>query len=187
VVRERRARGKPHARRLRCCRQATTAERGGVITEGYYAQVRYSQSRWETVALCATRMVATHIAADAYQSLRNTEGEAPHQVRVVSASQLTLEGGEREISLAAVDLAVRAEREQLLVGPKETGGVFRVHRARCPTCKTARTFVLRGPPAKLVTVREPDGIAAAVPAWMCRRCRTTVPGKDLEPPAPSYP
>ena len=85
--------------------------KGGAIPEGYYVQVRYPQGRrWVTVAVCDARPTASGIGADAYRNLCNGRGETPQQVRVLSATQLRREGGQRDVSIADADVARGAAR-----------------------------------------------------------------------------
>jgi hypothetical protein len=73
---------------------------------GNYVQVRYPQGgRWVTVAVSDTRAGAAMLAAGAYRERHNPQGDAPTQVRVVSAAQLVREGGEQEIRIADAELA----------------------------------------------------------------------------------
>ena len=72
---------------------------------GNYVQVRYPEGgRWVTVAVSDTRASAARLAADAYRDRHNPNGEAPTQVRIVSAAQLVREGGEQEIHIADAEL-----------------------------------------------------------------------------------
>ena len=72
---------------------------------GNYVQVRYPQGgRWVTVAVTDTRASAARSAADAYRERRNRRGQAPAQVRIVSAAQLVREGGEQDIRIADAEL-----------------------------------------------------------------------------------
>lgn len=77
---------------------------------GNYVQVRYPQDRrWVTVAVSETRRIAAAIAADAYRNLPNDDRQTPTQVRVISASQLHLEGGHHATQAAHTDVARGAQ------------------------------------------------------------------------------
>jgi hypothetical protein len=79
---------------------------------GYYVQVRYPQGgRWVTVAVSDTRNSAATVAAGAYRERHDPRGQAPSQVRIVSAAQLVREGGEHELRIADAELIGAARRE----------------------------------------------------------------------------
>jgi hypothetical protein len=79
---------------------------------GNYVQVRYPQGlRWVTVAVSDTRNGAASVAADAYRERHDQRGQAPTQVRIVSAAQLVREGGEREIRIADAELMGGTRRD----------------------------------------------------------------------------
>lgn len=79
---------------------------------GNYVQVRYPQGgRWVTVAVTDTRASAARSAADPYRERHNPRGQAPTQVRIVSAAQLVREGGEEEIRIADSELISGARTE----------------------------------------------------------------------------
>jgi len=81
------------------------------VTEGFYVQVRYPQGqRWMTVAVSDHRPTASTAAAEAYRDLRNARGDAPRQVRVISATQFVRESGRRAVKSADAELVKRAER-----------------------------------------------------------------------------
>jgi hypothetical protein len=81
---------------------------------GHYVQVRYPQGgRWVTVAVSDTRSSAAKTAAEAYRERRDPRGEAPSQVRIVSAAQLEREGGEQELRIAEVELIGATRRDRL--------------------------------------------------------------------------
>ena len=80
---------------------------------GNYVQVHYPQGgRWVTVAVTDTRASAARSAADAYRERLNPRGQAPTQVRIVSAAQLVREGGEQEIRIADAELISGTKRSQ---------------------------------------------------------------------------
>jgi hypothetical protein len=75
-----------------------------------YVQARYPRGhRWVTVASSETRATARLAAATAYRDCLDTRGEAPTQVRIVSAAQLVREGGQREPRIADAAVARRAD------------------------------------------------------------------------------
>ena len=79
---------------------------------GNYVQVRYPEGgRWVTVAVSDTRNGAASVAADAYRERYDQRGQAPTQVRIVSAAQLVREGGERELRLADAELMGGTRRD----------------------------------------------------------------------------
>ncbi len=79
---------------------------------GYYVQLRYPQGgRWVTVAVSDTRTSAATVAANAYRERNDPQGQAPSQVRIVSADQLVREGGEHELRIADAELIGAARRE----------------------------------------------------------------------------
>jgi hypothetical protein len=94
--------------------QARTATEGRCyVHAGFYVQVRYPRARrWLTVAVSHARSEAARTAADAYRDLEDGSGETPRQVRVVSASQLRREGGQREVSLADADVVRRGAQSR---------------------------------------------------------------------------
>jgi hypothetical protein len=72
---------------------------------GNYLQVHYStDERWVTVAVSDTRAVAARFAADAFRTRKNSRGETPLHVRIVSAVQLVFEGGEQDVHRADADV-----------------------------------------------------------------------------------
>jgi predicted RNA-binding Zn ribbon-like protein len=72
---------------------------------GHYVQVRYPHGgRWVTVAVSDTRTSAARVAANAYRGRHDPDGQAPCQVRIVSAAQLVREGGEQELRIADSEL-----------------------------------------------------------------------------------
>ena len=80
------------------------------MERGYYVQVRYPHAtRWETVAVSATRGVAAKLAGDMYRDLRNDAGQSPVQVRIASDELLRREGGDTAIRHAAEELWRRAQ------------------------------------------------------------------------------
>jgi hypothetical protein len=71
--------------------------------------VRYPRAlRWRTVAVFDLRPPASDAAAHAYRNLANASGETPHQVRVLSGTQLIREGGQRGLKIARADIAAGA-------------------------------------------------------------------------------
>jgi hypothetical protein len=78
---------------------------------GNYLQVHYStDERWVTVAVSDTRAVAARFAADAFRTRKNSRGETPLHVRIVSAVQLVFEGGEQDVHRADADVINGAGR-----------------------------------------------------------------------------
>ncbi len=81
---------------------------------GNYVQVRYPQGgRWVTVAVSDTRTSAARVAANAYRERHDPQGQAPCQVRIVSAAQLVREGGEQELRIADAELIGATRRDRL--------------------------------------------------------------------------
>jgi hypothetical protein len=81
-----------------------------MLERGFYVQVRYPHAtRWETVAVSATRGVAAKLAGDMYRDLRNEAGQSPVQVRIASDELLLREGGDAAIRHAAEELWRRAQ------------------------------------------------------------------------------
>ena len=92
---------------------AGTEGRGQMHT-GSYVQVRYPRGgRWVTVAVSDTGSSAAKAAAEAYRDRRDPRGEAPSQVRIVSAAQLVREGGEQELRIADAELIGSTRRDGL--------------------------------------------------------------------------
>jgi hypothetical protein len=82
---------------------------------GSYLQVHYSSGeRWVTVAVSDFRAVAARFAPDAFSNRRDSRGETPLRVRIVTAAQLVYEGGEAEVDLADADVIAGAERAGLV-------------------------------------------------------------------------
>jgi hypothetical protein len=72
---------------------------------GNYLQVHFSTGeRWVTVAVSDTRAVAARFAPAAFRTRRNSRGETPIHVRIVSAAQLVFEGGEQDVHIADADM-----------------------------------------------------------------------------------
>jgi hypothetical protein len=63
---------------------------------------------WVTVAMAESRAAAATAASVAYQGWLNTHGDGATQCRVVSAGQLTREGGQRGLRRADQEIARRA-------------------------------------------------------------------------------
>jgi hypothetical protein len=75
------------------------------MSTGSYVQVWYPNGRrWVTVAVSDHRAIAAGFAAAAFRERRNSRGQLPRRVRVVSAAQLVYEGGEHEVRIADADL-----------------------------------------------------------------------------------
>ena len=78
---------------------------------GSYLQVHYATGeRWVTVAVSDSRAVAARFAPDAFLRRRNSRGDSPVHVRIVSALQLVFEGGEQEVHIADADMMNGAVR-----------------------------------------------------------------------------
>ena len=75
-----------------------------------YVQIRYRRGeRWVTVTATEDRETARAAAANAYHDLRDSHGESPSQVRLVSSAQLTREAGERGVRIADAAVARNAD------------------------------------------------------------------------------
>jgi hypothetical protein len=85
--------------------QARGSSSSAVAIDGHYVQVRYPRGQWVTVVMEKTRATASAAAAAAYRGLLDAEGEVPNQCRIVSAAQLVREGGQRQIRIAAGEIA----------------------------------------------------------------------------------
>jgi hypothetical protein len=106
---------------------AGTEGRGQIHT-GHYVQVRYPQGgRGVTVAASDTRTSAATVAADAYRERHDPRGQAPSQVRIVSAAQLVHEGGEQELGVADAELIGAAKARR----PLDARDLKSVNRRKC--------------------------------------------------------
>ena len=80
---------------------------------GNYVQVRYPQGgRWVTVAVSDTRTSAAK-SPPSIPGTARPAGQAPSQVRIVSAAQLVREGGEQELRIADAELIGATRRDGL--------------------------------------------------------------------------
>jgi hypothetical protein len=80
------------------------------VTEVYYVQVRYpAGKRWVAGAVSNDRRAAARLVPEVSRYLKNDRGRAPAEVRIVSISDLIVEGGEDALERARVDLRERRQ------------------------------------------------------------------------------
>jgi hypothetical protein len=80
------------------------------LNEVYYVQVRYpAGNRWVAGAVSDDRRAAERLAPGVLRYLKNDRGRAPAEVRIVSLSDLIVEGGEDALERARADLRERRQ------------------------------------------------------------------------------
>ena len=80
------------------------------MNEVYYVQVRYrAENRWVAGAVSDERRAAARLAPEVFRYLKNDRGRAPTEVRIVSITDLIVEGGEDALERARADLRKRRQ------------------------------------------------------------------------------
>jgi hypothetical protein len=80
------------------------------MNEMYYVQVRYpGGNRWVAGAVSDDRREAARLVPEVFRYLKNDRGCAPTETRIVTNSDLIVEGGEDALERARGDLRERRQ------------------------------------------------------------------------------